>query len=1278
MAATIKFKRGSSDSTGTLAAGEPAFNTSASKFFIGTDGTNKTWVGAEIENTVTWSSASATKLATQAAIATYYPSQVTATAPNTGTLYPIFGNSSSAGAVAVSVDSGISYNASTDALTLAGDLALNGGDLTSTSSTFNFLTNAVNPVGTLNLGPSAKTMVINIGGMEFFKYQDGSAAGRKLFASDTGAAGIEKVHIYGGYAGSDAVVTREVYINSDVAVSGDSCTFNTYLGSGNTTASGSPTSNVNIGTNNGLGTINLYAADTVASGDLAVNGGAITSNQTTFDLVNGTVTDLNIGGNATAIAIGKSSTANATTTIHSVPIGIGGSSATRRISCTSVNSGGETTQIVSGMTNAVAETNTLDLQSALVWNSGTTARSLTVNIGAGNTHTGANITNTINVGTSTALGSINLSQNTDIKGGKELRFSDSDNTQYVAFKAPATGDLTANTTYTLPSTIGAAGTVLKIKTGATSSAAELEWSSAATATSVTVADNTDNNERNILFTDATAAGTADVKIDVTGGNLDVGIQYNPSLNRLSTGSYRLQSGSSSHWLSLAASASQTGSYTLTLPVDGGTADYVLKTNGSGGTSWTNTIAQTNTVKVVESVDNDSTILRMVGVASSTTDQYQEIRMDSDGLEYRPKINRFTIKGDTGGDLGWNTGGTSVGQQGGKTGGGATQGGSWGVGQLEFMSVDGTAGNAAGATRFAVNAAQTDFVTYVLPEAAGSQGQVLRISTSTSTTDVNGDPVYYLEWGAGATADLATDVAGGAAGDLLYQQGNNDTAFLTIGANGTVLTSSGSAPQWTASSGTGNIARVDGATFGAGSTWNGSAIGAVYGGTGQTTYATGDILYASASNTLSKLTKPSNTSVLQMTGSGVPSWVDTLTVAEGGTGTTSGSITGTGALTYTSGSGTAVTLTSAGGNSNINLTPTGTGTVAIGGSGRITGLADLTSSSPGSDAANKNYVDAVAQGLHVHASVKLATTGALTNSPNYSNGTNGQGATLTATTNGALSIDGVAVALNDRVLVKNQSSALQNGIYDVTATGGASATYTLTRSTDFDSAGEIDGGDFLFVTAGNTLASTGWVQTTSGVVVGTNNIVFTQFSGAGTYSASNGVRLSGTTFGLQGAGSNFLTLSANGAIYATSSTELASGTLPLNAGGTGKALTATNGGIVWSDADSLEITSAGTSGQILVSAGAAAPVWTTASDITTGKADTVKQTLTTAAATYYLTFTDNNTNAAYEDIRVNSNLTYNPNQASYSLGSTSVSDVAVMTVGSSGTGYVDAIVDGGTY
>jgi hypothetical protein len=143
------------------------------------------------------------------------------------------------------------------------------------------------------------------------------------------------------------------------------------------------------------------------------------------------------------------------------------------------------------------------------------------------------------------------------------------------------------------------------------------------------------------------------------------------------------------------------------------------------------------------------------------------------------------------------------------------------------------------------------------------------------------------------------------------------------------------------------------------------------------------------------------------------------------------------------------------------------------------------------AASKAYVDSVSEGLHIHASAVVATTANIDITNDLQVGD---------------VIDGVTLADTNRVLVKNQTTASQNGIYVVQPSGAA------IRALDFDAPSEVDGGDFIFVTGGDTQADTGWVQTSEAVVtIGSDAINFTQFSGAGTFLAGNGLVLDGNTF-----------------------------------------------------------------------------------------------------------------------------------------------------------------------
>jgi len=134
--------------------------------------------------------------------------------------------------------------------------------------------------------------------------------------------------------------------------------------------------------------------------------------------------------------------------------------------------------------------------------------------------------------------------------------------------------------------------------------------------------------------------------------------------------------------------------------------------------------------------------------------------------------------------------------------------------------------------------------------------------------------------------------------------------------------------------------------------------------------------------------------------------------------------------------------------------------------------------------------------------------------------------LTANANAAISIDGVSLSLNDRVLVKDQSDAVQNGFYKVTTVGSGSAAFVLTRTPDANEASEITGGAFTFVEEGTANADNGYVATHNGTpTLGTDDITFDQFSGAGQISAGNGLTKTGNTIDAVGT-ANRISVSAN--------------------------------------------------------------------------------------------------------------------------------------------------------
>ncbi len=169
-----------------------------------------------------------------------------------------------------------------------------------------------------------------------------------------------------------------------------------------------------------------------------------------------------------------------------------------------------------------------------------------------------------------------------------------------------------------------------------------------------------------------------------------------------------------------------------------------------------------------------------------------------------------------------------------------------------------------------------------------------------------------------------------------------------------------------------------------------------------------------------------------------------------------------------------------GNATLNQIPAPTADVSLN-SKKITNLADPVNAT---DAANKQYVDNVVQGIEAKQSVRVATTANITLS-------------------GTQTIDGIALASGDRVLVKDQTTAAQNGIYVVAS--GAWA-----RATDSDTWSELVSA-FVWVESGTQNGDTGWLCTVDpGGTLGTTAVTWVQFSGAGQIVAGNGLSKTGNT------------------------------------------------------------------------------------------------------------------------------------------------------------------------
>ena len=253
------------------------------------------------------------------------------------------------------------------------------------------------------------------------------------------------------------------------------------------------------------------------------------------------------------------------------------------------------------------------------------------------------------------------------------------------------------------------------------------------------------------------------------------------------------------------------------------------------------------------------------------------------------------------------------------------------------------------------------------------------------------------------------------------------------------------------------------------------------------------------------------------------------------------------------------------NSSVTI---GTTAVALGAtSATLAGLTSVTLTQDPTlalQAATKQYVDAaVSSGIHFHTPVIVEAPANLT--VTYANGASGVGATLTnAGAQAALVLDGVTLSVADRVLIHQQTTQTQNGIYVVTTVGSGATNWVLTRSSDANtyaaaSATALGEGSTVFVQQGTVGAGTTYTCNTSGTITfGTTNITFVEIASAQIYSAGTGLTLTGTQFSLNTpvattlGGTGLTTFGAsNRAIFSSGTTTLTAGTLPVAAGGTGQ-------------------------------------------------------------------------------------------------------------------------------
>lgn len=447
----------------------------------------------------------------------------------------------------------------------------------------------------------------------------------------------------------------------------------------------------------------------------------------------------------------------------------------------------------------------------------------------------------------------------------------------------------------------------------------------------------------------------------------------------------------------------------------------------------------------------------------------------------------------------------------------------------------------------------------------------------------------VQWGGtGATSFTPyTVICGGATSSGILEN------VPTVGTSGQVLTSNGAAmlPSWatpttgTVTSVTGTALQIDVATgtttpvisIDAGyvgqtsittlgtiatGVWNGSVISSTYGGSGVANPTIHGVLIAEGTSPFTSIVLGAGQVLIGTTSS------DPTAAAIAGTANQ-------------------ITVTSATGSITASIPN------AVIFPGTVTLNADPTTSL---QAATKQYVDNIAAGLQVQPSCYAGTTANLT--ATYSNGVSGVGATLTNSgTQVAFSTDGVSPPINSRVLVKNQSSSFQNGIYTLTTVGTGSTNWLLTRATNYNNTTEITPGDFILLDNGSTLQYTAWIQTATVTVIGTDAINFTQFG------ASNVLSVSGTTNRITSTGGTAPVIDIS-ASYVGQASITTLGTITSGVWN-GTSITVPNGGTGNTTFTSYSLICAGTtatgtfqnvsgvgsSGQVLTSNGASAlPTW----------------------------------------------------------------------------------------